>query len=54
MRRCTLTTPLIGIAFLIACCFFTDGHALNNDVAETVRGKIEMNLPDAPVPKGRN
>ena len=51
MRRCTLTTLLIGIAFLIACCFFTNGHALNNDVAETVRGKVEMNLPDAPVPK---
>ena len=51
MRRCTLTTLLIGIAFLIACCFFTDGHALNNDVVRTVRGKVEMNLPDAPVPK---
>ena len=51
MRRCTLTAPLIGIAFLIACCFFTDGHALDNDVAETVPGKIEMNLTDAPVPK---
>lgn len=51
MKRSTLTALLIGIAFLIACCFFTNGHALNNDVAETVRGKIEMNLPDAPVPK---
>ena len=51
MKRSTLTTLLIGIAFLIACCFFTDGHALNNDGTETVRGKIEMNLPDAPVPK---
>ena len=51
MKRSTLTTLLIGIAFLIACCFFTDGHALNNDGTETVRGKIEMNLPDTPVPK---
>ena len=51
MKRSTLTALLIGIAFLIACCFFTNGHALNNDVAETVRGKIEMNLTDAPVPK---
>ena len=51
MKRSTLTTLLIGIAFLIACCFFTDGHALNNDGTETVRGKIEMNLSDTPVPK---
>ena len=51
MKRSTLTVLLIGIAFLIACCFFTNGHALNNDGTETVRGKIEMNLPDAPVPK---
>ena len=51
MKRSTFTTLLIGIAFLIACCFFTDGHALNNDGTETVRGKIEMNLPDTPVPK---
>lgn len=51
MKKSTLTALLIGIAFLIACCFFTNGHALNNDGTETVRGKIEMNLPDAPVPK---
>ena len=51
MKRSTLTTLLIGIAFLVVCCFFTDGHALNNDGTETVRGKIEMNLPDTPVPK---
>ena len=51
MKKFTLTALLIGIAFLIACCFFTNGHALNNDVTETIRGKIEMNLPDAPVPK---
>lgn len=51
MKRSTLTTLLIGIAFLIACCFFTDGHALNNDGTETVRGKIEMNLSDTAVPK---
>ena len=51
MKRSTLTTLLIGTAFLIACCFFTDGYALNNDGTETVRGKIEMNLSDTPVPK---
>ena len=47
MRRFTLTT------LLILCCFFTNGHALTNSVAdtETVQGKIEMNLPEAPVPK---
>lgn len=51
MKRSTLTTLLISIAFLIVCCFFTDGHALKNDGTETVRGKIEMNLSDTPVPK---
>ncbi len=51
MKRSTLTTLLAGIAFLIACCFFTNGHALNNEGIETVRGKIKMNLPDTPVPK---
>ena len=52
MRRFTLTTLLLtGIAFLAVCCFFTNGHAQNSNVGETVRGKIEMNLPDAPVPK---
>ena len=51
MKRSTLTTLLAGIAFLAVCCFFTNGHAQNSDVGETVRGKIEMNLPDAPVPK---
>ena len=51
MRRSTLTALLIGIAFLIVCCFFTNGHAQDSNVGETVRGKIEMNLPDAPVPK---
>ncbi len=51
MRRFTLTILLTGIAFLAVCCFFTNGHAQNSDVGETVRGKIEMNLSDAPVPK---
>ena len=51
MRRFTLTALLIGIAFLLACYFFTNGHAQTNNVVETVRGKIEMNLPDAPGPK---
>ena len=51
MRRPILTALLIGIAFLVACCFFTNGHAQDSNVGETVRGKIEMNLPDAPVPK---
>jgi hypothetical protein len=51
MRRSTLTALLIGIAFLIVCCFFTNGHAQNSNLEETTRGKIEMNLPDAPVPK---
>ncbi len=51
MKRSTLTTLLAGIAFLAVCCFFTNGHAQNSNVEETVRGKIEMDLPDAPVPK---
>ena len=51
MKRSTLTALLAGIAFLAVCCFFTNGHAENGNVGETVRGKIEMNLPDAPVPK---
>ena len=51
MKKSTLTTLLIGIAFLAVCCFFTNGHAQNSDVGGTVRGKIEMNLSDAPVPK---
>ena len=51
MKRSTLTALLAGIAFLAVCCFFTNGHAQNGNVGETVRGQIEMNLPDAPVPK---
>ena len=51
MRRSTLTTLLAGIAFLAVCCFFTNGHAQNGNVGETVRGQIEMNLQDAPIPK---
>ena len=51
MKRSTLTTLLIGIAFLAVCCFFTNGYAQNGNVRETVPGQIEMNLPDAPVSK---
>lgn len=51
MKRSTLITLLAGIAFLVVCCIFTNGHARTNNVTETVRGKIEMDLPDAPVPK---
>ena len=51
MKKSTLTVLLIGIAFLIACCFFTNGHARIKNVAETVRGQIAINLPDAPIPK---
>ena len=51
MKRSTLIALLTGIAFLAVCCFFTNGHAQNSNVGETVRGKIEMDLPDAPVPK---
>ena len=51
MKRSTLTALLTGIAFLAVCCFFTNGHAQNSNLEETTRGKIEMNLPDAPVPK---
>ena len=51
MKRSTLTALLTGIAFLAVCCFFTNGHAQDSNVGETVRGKIEMNLPDAPIPK---
>lgn len=47
MNRSTLT------AFLAVCCLFTMGYALTNGVAkaETIRGKIAMDLPDAPTPK---
>ena len=48
MKKFTLTALLVGIAFLVVCCFFTNGHAQDNDVGETVRGKIEMNSPNAP------
>ena len=51
MRKFILTALLTGIAFLIVCCFFTNGYAWINKVAETVRGKIEVNLSDVPVPK---
>ena len=51
MRRFILTALLTGIAFLIVCCLFTNGYAWINKVAETARGKIEMNLPDVPIPK---
>lgn len=51
MKKSTLTALLAGIAFLAVCCFFTNGHAQNGNVEETVRGQIEMKLPDAPVPK---
>ena len=51
MRRSILTALLTGIVFLIVCCLFTNGYAQIKNVAETVRGKIEMNLPDAPLPK---
>ena len=47
MNRFTLT------ALLIVCCLFTVGYALTNGVAkaETTRGKIAMDLPDASAPK---
>ncbi|MDE0425962.1 MAG: DUF4252 domain-containing protein [Candidatus Poribacteria bacterium] len=47
MNRFTLT------ALLIVCCLFTVGYALTNGVAkaETIRGKIAMDLPDASAPK---
>ena len=51
MKKSVLTALLAGIAFLAVCCFFTNGHAQNGNVGETVRGQIEMNLPDAPAPK---
>ncbi len=51
MKKSTLTALLVGIAFLAVCCFFTNGHAQDSNVGETVRGQIEMSLPDAPVPK---
>ena len=51
MKKSTLTALLVGIAFLVICCLFTNVHARSNNVTETVRGKIEMDLPDAPVPK---
>ena len=51
MKRSALTVLLTGIAFLAVCCFFSNGHAQNSNLKETTRGKIEMNLPDAPVPK---
>ena len=53
MRRFTLTALLTSITFLIICCVFTNGYALTNSAGkiETVRGKIEMDLPDTSVPK---
>lgn len=48
MKKSTLTALLAGIAFLVVCCIFTNGHARTNNGTETVRGKIEMNLSDAP------
>ena len=47
MNRSTLT------AFLVVCCLLTVGYALTNGVAkaETIRGKIVMDLPDASTPK---
>ena len=51
MKKSTLTALLVGIAFLAVCCFFTNGHAQDSNVGETVRGQIEMSLPDVPVPK---
>ena len=51
MRRPTLTALLMGITFLSVFCFFTNGDAQNSNVGETVPGKIEMNLTDAPTPK---
>lgn len=51
MKKSALTALLTSIAFLAVCCFFTNGHAQNGNVGETVPGQIEMNLPDAPVPK---
>ena len=51
MKKLTLTAFLTGISFLILCCLFTNGNALTKDITETVKGKIEVNLPDAPVPQ---
>ncbi len=51
MKKSTFTVLLVGIAFLVFCCLFTNGYARTNSVTEAVRGKIEMNLPDAPLPK---
>lgn len=51
MKKSTLTALLTSIAFLVVCCFFTNGYARTNNLTETVRGKIEMDLPDAPAPK---
>ena len=48
MRRSTLAALLAGIAFLVVCCIFTNGHAQDSNREQTVRGKIEMNLPDTP------
>ena len=47
MKKSTLTALLVGIAFLAVCCFFSNGHAQDSNVGETVRGQIEMSLPDA-------
>lgn len=51
MKKFTLTALLTSIAFLVVCCFFTNGYARTDNLTETVRGKIEMDLPDAPTPK---
>lgn len=53
MNRYTLTAFLTGITLLIVCSPFTTGYALTNGAAKTepIRGKIEMDLPDASTPK---
>ena len=48
MRRFTLAALLVGIAFFVVCCIFTNGHAQDINSEQTVPGKIEMNLPDTP------
>ncbi len=53
MERFPLTFLLLGVVFFAACCAFSNGFAQTNNVAEVevMFGKIEMDVPDAPLPK---
>ena len=53
MKRFTPTTLLTSITVLIVCCVFANGHPPTHSIgkAAAIRGKIKMDLSDAPAPK---